>query len=122
MKVKLWYFIKNCGDGSCVPKFFKSKKAAENYAEFFDERFCEDVDSVTLEFDDDGNLVTPEPQIDEWTRKYAEERWAQELQHKLDKIAYYKETYPDKPDWWGPQCPSNCDHSFSNSDCKLKDW
>lgn len=61
MKVKFWVHIHNMGDGSAVAKFFNSKEAAEAFAEGDDERFCEDVEPKELEFDEQGNLLTPNP-------------------------------------------------------------
>lgn len=64
MKVKFAMYIANCGDGSCVVKFFRNEENAEKFASKDDERYCDDVYSKTLEFDDEGNLLTPEPTRD----------------------------------------------------------
>lgn len=61
MKVKFWMYIANNGDGSCSAKFFRSEANAEKYASGDDERNCDDIYAKTLEFDDEGNLLTPEP-------------------------------------------------------------
>jgi hypothetical protein len=62
IKAKLWLYILNCGDGSCNVLFFDSEKAAEKYAKKDDERMCEDIFMKTIEIDEDGKLVTPNPQ------------------------------------------------------------
>ena len=64
IKVKFAVYTRNNGDGSSSPSFFKSVEAAEKYAENDDERNCDDVEMHTLEFDLDGNLLTPEPTRD----------------------------------------------------------
>lgn len=47
------------GDGSASALFFKSEKGAEKYAEKDDERFCDDIYSKELEFDENGVLLNP---------------------------------------------------------------
>ena len=59
MKTKVAVYIQNCGDGSCRVKFFNSEEDAEAYAEPDNERNCEDVYTVELEFDSDGKLLNP---------------------------------------------------------------
>jgi hypothetical protein len=61
IKATVWVYMKNNGDGSASPCFFNSEDAAEKYAENDDERYCEDIDRHTLEFDENGNLLTPNP-------------------------------------------------------------
>jgi hypothetical protein len=61
MKVKVWLHIYNCGDGSCVVKFFPTEAEAEAYAAKNDERFCEDVYEKELEFSPEGVLLTKNP-------------------------------------------------------------
>ena len=59
-KVKFATYALNGGDGSVIIKFFPTASDAEKYAEERgdDERYCEDIDSHELEFDEDGNLLT----------------------------------------------------------------
>ena len=57
MKVEVFIYMKNLGDGSCCVRFFNSKSHAEQYAEKDDERFCDDIYSKTLEFDDNGKFI-----------------------------------------------------------------
>lgn len=65
MKVKLGVWIRDMGDGSMHPVFFKSAKDAEKYADRYEEecdwaeRLCDDVISVELEFDKNGKLLNP---------------------------------------------------------------
>lgn len=60
IKVKIWVYMQNNGDGSGSPKFFNSSEAAEKYAEDDNERMCEDIDCHTLEIDENGNLLNPD--------------------------------------------------------------
>jgi hypothetical protein len=61
MKVKFGYYVQNNGDGSASVLFFKNLANAEAYAGDNDERFTDgDTGEKTLEFDEDGNLLTPE--------------------------------------------------------------
>ena len=57
MKVQLYLYIQNMGDGSCSVKFFNSRESAEKFAEPDDERFCEDIYPKTLELDENGKLI-----------------------------------------------------------------
>lgn len=57
MKCKVFLYIENLGDGSCGVRFFRSKKQAEEYAEKDEERFCDDIYSKELEFDESGKLL-----------------------------------------------------------------
>lgn len=65
MKVKLGVWIYNLGDGSAVARIFESEKAAQKYADRHEressccERLCDDIHSITLEFDKNGNLLNP---------------------------------------------------------------
>lgn len=61
IKTKFWVYLKNLGDGSVAARCFKSEKSAERYASFDNERYSDDVYEKSLEFDLEGNLVTPEP-------------------------------------------------------------
>ena len=61
IKVKVWVHIHNLGDGSAAAMFFSSEAAAEKYASHDDERYCDDVYEKELEFDLNGNLVSPDP-------------------------------------------------------------
>lgn len=63
MKVKFWSYTVNGGDGSAYPKFFRTERKAEDYAQQqeddgYADRFTEDIDCHELEFDQDGNLIT----------------------------------------------------------------
>lgn len=61
VKVKFGYYVQNNGDGSASVLFFKNAENAEAYAGDDDERFTDgDTGEETLEFDLDGNLLTPE--------------------------------------------------------------
>jgi hypothetical protein len=60
MKTKVWIYMENYGDGSVFPKFFATKEQAEAYADAapeYEDRFCDDVSSQELEFDDNGVLL-----------------------------------------------------------------
>ena len=61
MKIKVYYYISNCGDGSCAVHFFNSEQEAEDYASQDDERFCEDIQSRILEIDECGRLLNESP-------------------------------------------------------------
>lgn len=50
--VKVWTYISNMGDGSACARFFNTQEEAEAYAEASgDDRFCDDIEPKTLEFD-----------------------------------------------------------------------
>ena len=66
MQVTFWRYIRSNGDGSCSVKYFKTKAAAQKFASYDDERFCDDVEIQTLDFDSDGNLTTPDPIVADW--------------------------------------------------------
>jgi len=59
MKVKIWIYIKNNGDGSCSARFFSSEKDAQFYAKDDDERNTDDIYQCILKFDDNGKLLNP---------------------------------------------------------------
>ena len=61
MKVKFWSYTQNGGDGSAYPLFFATEKDAEKYAEKHggDERYCDDINCHSLEFDENGKLLNP---------------------------------------------------------------
>lgn len=61
--VKFWVYNANCGDGSNTLYFFDTEEAAETYAEYDDERNCEDIKKYTLLFNDDGSLHKPDNHI-----------------------------------------------------------
>lgn len=61
IKVKFWVYTENLGDGSSASRFFSSEAAAEKYAAYDEERFSDDINEKKLEFDLNGNLVSPEP-------------------------------------------------------------
>ena len=65
MKVKIWIYTRNLGDGSCAPCFFNSNEEAEKYAESDDERYCNDISEYILEFDENGKLLNPD-ELDDW--------------------------------------------------------
>ena len=61
IRVKFGYYVQNNGDGSASVLFFKNEESAEAYAGDDDERFTDgDCGTQTLEFDEEGNLLTPE--------------------------------------------------------------
>lgn len=60
-KAKFVVYLENGGDGSARVFFFKSRASAEQYAAPDDERFAEDISAKELEFDEQGDLLTPEP-------------------------------------------------------------
>ncbi len=51
LKVQLWTYMSNQGDGSAVAKYFNTEAEAEHYASFDDERFCDDIYRETFELD-----------------------------------------------------------------------
>lgn len=60
MKVKVWIYLKNYGDGSAFPKFFATEEQATAYADAapeYEDRFCDDISYKDLEFDKDGVLL-----------------------------------------------------------------
>jgi hypothetical protein len=66
LKVTLWCYVRNNGDGSPGLLIFDSEKEANKYADKdgdeYDERFCDDVFSETIEVDAaTGKLLTPNP-------------------------------------------------------------
>ena len=50
--IKVWTYVENLGDGSCAVRFFSTREAAEEFAAEDDERFCDDINLETLEFDE----------------------------------------------------------------------
>lgn len=64
MKVQFWCYMENMGDGSVAARFFNSEEEAEGYAEDHDERMCDDIELVTLEFDKNGKLLNPAKKIE----------------------------------------------------------
>ena len=62
-RATLWVYIRDNGDGSASAFFFNTEADAERAAEldfeWSGQRMCDDVDSVTLEFDDSGVLLNP---------------------------------------------------------------
>jgi hypothetical protein len=65
IKVTVAYYIENMGDGSATIRFFNNKDDAESYAEHDDERYCDDIDTVELIFDDKGKLLNPD-KLPDW--------------------------------------------------------
>ena len=63
MKITLGVFVQDNGDGSASAFFFNTEAEANEYADkafdIYEQRLCDDVDSVSLEFDDDGTLLNP---------------------------------------------------------------
>jgi hypothetical protein len=57
MKAKVFIYNQNNYDGSSSACFFNTEEDAEKYAEEDTERFCDDINSHTFEFDDQGNLL-----------------------------------------------------------------
>jgi hypothetical protein len=57
MKATIWIYDKNCGDGSNVSRFFLTKAEAYEAARHDEERYCEDINSHTFEFDENGKLI-----------------------------------------------------------------
>jgi len=60
MKLQVWMHLVNSGDGGAYVKFFNTKEDAEFSADQDDERFCDDVQTHTFEFDDYGKLLNPD--------------------------------------------------------------
>ena len=61
-KVKIWVFIEDLGDGSAALRVFGSEEKANSYADHVDskhysQRFCDDIDDLSLEFDENGKLI-----------------------------------------------------------------
>ena len=60
-----WIYACNGGDGSVSTLTFSSKEAAEKYAERDDERMEEDIREITLNIDENGKLLDPDPVRDD---------------------------------------------------------
>jgi hypothetical protein len=58
MKINLAVYIQNNGDGSSSVKFFNTEPEAEEFAKDHNERNCEDVYTVELEFSEEGRLLS----------------------------------------------------------------
>lgn len=58
MKIKLWIYAANNGDGSTSTYFFNSKEEAEKYAKDDNERFCDDIWETTIKISSKGKLLT----------------------------------------------------------------
>lgn len=61
IKTCIWIYTQNLGDGSVAARCFDSQEVAEDYASYDNERSNDDIDFIDLEFDLDGNLLTPNP-------------------------------------------------------------
>jgi len=61
--ITFWTYTKNCGDGSCVVCFFNSAEEAEDYAGDDDERYCEDIESHTLQLDENHRILNPDKRL-----------------------------------------------------------
>lgn len=57
MKIKLATLVRSNGDGSASVMFFRNEIDAEAYASKDDERLCEDISTVIIEVDEQGNLL-----------------------------------------------------------------
>lgn len=62
MKIRLWYYIDNNGDGSASPRFFTTEQKALEYEAAVEacdwgEGFCESVGFQDIEVDDKGTLI-----------------------------------------------------------------
>ncbi len=66
-KSTVWIYVRNLGDGSAAPKFFTSKKAAEAYAKYDDERFCDDIYPREFDIEDGKIVIVDERHYDEKT-------------------------------------------------------
>ncbi len=77
-KVKLFYTIHNCGDGSASASFYEDAEAAQlacDIEEESGEAFTEnDVNSAELEFDGNGRLLNPSETKEELRQYLAELR------------------------------------------------
>lgn len=59
MKVRLWYVIKDAGDGSAYPRFFKSRQEMKAYVERMEELGDYDLS-------EGGSYEDIEPEQYEW--------------------------------------------------------
>ena len=63
MKVKLWVFTEDGGDGSVMPHFFNTREDMQAYADkvngIYGQTLCEDTFPIDFEFDVEGNLLNP---------------------------------------------------------------
>lgn len=116
IKVKFWTYPRSLGDGSYSIEFFSSKEAAEEYASYDDERSCDDINRVELEVDLNGNLVGPDPEVDEWTKQAAEKRWAEELEQRKERNTAYQKMYPKEKAYF--TCAPGCKHSIKDDYCR----
>jgi len=116
IKVKFWTYPRSLGDGSYRIEFFSSAETAEEYASYDDERSCDDINFVELEVDFNGNLVGPDPEVPEWTKQAAKKRWAEELEQRKERNAYYQNLYPNEKAHF--TCPSGCEHTIKDIYCK----
>lgn len=70
IKTKTWIYVSNGQDGSVYVHTFGSQASAEKYAENVDQRFEGDISSQELEFDLNGKLLTPDPELEEDDEEY----------------------------------------------------
>lgn len=66
MKIKIWLFVSNNGDGSAAVRLFPSEQAAEGFANFNEEtdsgsydRMEDDIQQIEFEIDEKGNILQP---------------------------------------------------------------
>lgn len=57
--MKVYYSVKNCGDGSAYPKFFQDEKVAEYHQEVWEEESWGEDCTGSLEIEGD-NIIVPE--------------------------------------------------------------
>lgn len=72
MKITLWSLASSCGDGSSVAILFDSREAAEKYNQdqmqlgYSECDEFENISSHTLDIDENGKIITPNPEVEEY--------------------------------------------------------
>lgn len=59
LKITFAVYVANQGDGSASARIFPDEETAEKFASKDDERYCDDISSMTIFVDDKGNLLPP---------------------------------------------------------------
>ena len=90
MKITFAVYMRNNGDGSGSPMFFRDEASAEKYAENHDERMCEDIEMHTIEVDANGQLVMDDEEKDKAQELAWDNREKAEKAYKKEKNAVKK--------------------------------
>jgi len=98
IRTKIWYNIRNNGDGSAQVLLFQSKQLAELDQKYADESFCESLGCVELESKDKVDIICPQiitkenciDEVKENMEYICTKSEKQQLQNHLDELLINK--------------------------------